>query len=165
MAKDNESEILNDLETTWTDEKGNAGTNKTAEGNVVMRCTNQFLNRSTNGRKQENWACVVLQHETDSASVGSPHKITFGLETREDIKRLNTALVNLGFAPISGGKDKIKEEITRIHREMQGVCFSAKLVPNQKPEFAHNAYINAGARRKDLETVDGSAAPAPSSKF
>lgn len=160
---DNEQDILAELEQQWQQDPklANAGTTRAVEGDVTVRCTNSYLNRSQKGRKQMNWPLDVLEHKQDPTGAGTKTIVRWGLETVEDMKRLNTALVNLGIEPIASHAD-----IMRVNRQMQengGVCFNAKLAENKNPEFPPNVYVNPGARRKDLETggQPGQSAPPP----
>jgi hypothetical protein len=143
---DEQNDVLKELEGMWGDELRNAGTNRAPAGNATLKVVNAFVNRSQNGRKQMNWTVEVVEHDSDESAAGSKIPMRFGIENVQDLKRINTALVNLQMEVVKEPKDFL-----RVMREIMGVHFDGKIVDNKEPEFPPNVYVNAGARRKDLE--------------
>lgn len=144
-----EADVMKDLAAEWKPEMANAGTSGVPAGNATLKVTNAFIERSKNGRKQLTLQVEVLDHKQDPTANGSKLPMRFGLDFAtkiDDLKRLNTALINLQLAPISGPLD-----VQRACRELSSVCFDGVVAKNNDPQFPPNVYVNGGARRKDLE--------------
>ncbi len=156
---DETKDVMDELSAGWNEEMVNAGTDAIKAGKAVMKSTNAFLNRSQKGRKQLNIQLEIVEHDSDPGLVGRKLPMRFGLDAVEDIKRLNSALTNLELEIVRQPQD-----VLRVVRELDGIMFAATIAENKDPQFPPNVYVNAGARRRDLEDAAKSGGSAPASK-
>lgn len=124
---------------------------------ATFRIESAYLNKSqTSNRKQLTIATVIIESNNEE-SVGKKYKKNWGLETEENIQWLKKDMRALELDPPTNAKS-----LAALTQLLTGICFVGSLVPNVDEAFPPNCFINAGARKHDMEgaaTNTGGGAP------
>ena len=155
-----DAELLKSLESKQTGEE--FGTRESGSnvpvGDAVMRIDNVWLQRT----QKKNYLqlatqCTILEHSASPEIVGGTYQKSWGLETDENFAWLNGDLVNLELDPVK--RATLAADIDARMKQMASICFNTVLVENNERGYPPVSFINAGARRRDLE--GGKAVPPP----
>ncbi|KKN52393.1 hypothetical protein LCGC14_0613100 [marine sediment metagenome] len=114
---------------------------------AVFKVENAFLNRSqSSNRKQLSISAIIVESNAGEEFIGKKYRKNWGLETADNLSWLKKDMKALELeAP------NTPQALVTITEQLNGICFTGSLVPNQDEAFPPNCFINAGARRHDLE--------------
>lgn len=154
------AELLTQYEGASDQIEARTGFPQIPDGRGVLRIKDMYLERSSGKKRLQLTAvCELLSHDEDATFESKEPKATYskswGLDKAESLSWIAGDFANLGMPLPSVTIDLIKRVIEITEKQlMLGWCFEVTF-KNKDPKYAAVSYINAGARREDLESAVG----------